>query len=265
MNRSEKPEIMVAAPNLRLYSDLSSWWPLMSPPSEYIEEAADLLQLLLGDSDLVPPRTLLELGSGGGSLAHNLKDHFKLTLTDRSSEMLAISKQLNQDCEHICGDMMTLDLGRQFDRVLVHDAIMYATSPGAVRATLHTAARHCRTGGRVLLVPNCVRETFVSETEIGGHDGTDGRGLRYLMWAWDPDPTDYTFETVFAFLLREADGKVRLESESHRFGCFPRADWLTWLKEAGLSTTIHPDRWKRDVFVGIKRGDRNSSALSNLD
>ena len=77
MNRSEKPEIMVAAPNLRLYSDLSSWWPLMSPPSEYIEEAADLLQLLLGDSDLVPPRTLLELGSGGGSLAHNLKDHFK--------------------------------------------------------------------------------------------------------------------------------------------------------------------------------------------
>lgn len=246
-------DLIVTAPKLRLYSDLSSWWPLMSPPSEYVEEAADLLPLLLGHSDLVPPCTLLELGSGGGSLAHNLKDHFTLTLTDRSSEMLAVSKQLNPGCEHICGDMMTLDLGRQFDRVLVHDAIMYATSPDAVRATLHTAARHCRIGGRVVLVPNCVRETFASESEIGGHDSNDGRGLRYLMWAWDPDPTDCTFDTVFAFLLRESDGKVRIEGESHRFGCFPRSDWLTWLKETGLITRIHRDRWKRDVFVGIKQ------------
>jgi hypothetical protein len=26
-----------------MYSDLAVWWPLLSPPSEYLEEAADLL------------------------------------------------------------------------------------------------------------------------------------------------------------------------------------------------------------------------------
>ena len=57
---------------LRLYSDLAVWWPLMSPPDDYVEEAADLLPLLL-DGDHSPGRTLLELGVGGGSLAWHLK------------------------------------------------------------------------------------------------------------------------------------------------------------------------------------------------
>ena len=41
----------------------------MSPPSDYVEEAADLLPLLLDGDGAAPRRTLLELGSGGGSLA----------------------------------------------------------------------------------------------------------------------------------------------------------------------------------------------------
>ncbi len=192
--------------SLRLYSDLASWWPLMSPPSHYVEEAADLLPLLCGGTDAEPRRTLLELGSGGGSLAYHLKDRFTLTLTDRSPDMLAVSKRVNPECEHICGDMTLLDLARQFDRVLVHDAIMHATEPDAVRATLRTAARHCRPGGIVVVVPDCVRETFTPATENGGEDDTDGRGLRYLEWTWDPDPTDHTFEVGYAFLLRDADG-----------------------------------------------------------
>jgi hypothetical protein len=61
---------------MKLYSDLASWWPLMSPPIHYVEEAADLLPLLLEGEDPSAPRTLLELGSGGGSLAFHLTQHF---------------------------------------------------------------------------------------------------------------------------------------------------------------------------------------------
>jgi SAM-dependent methyltransferase len=249
----------MAAQQLRLYSDLARWWPLMSPPAEYVEEAADLLPLLLEGSDAAAgpapglERTLLEPGCGGGSLAYHLKGHFRLTLTDRSPGMLAVSQQVNPECEHLLGDMTTLDLGRQFDRVLVHDAIMYATDPDAVRATLRTAARHCRTGGVVVVLPDCVRETFEPSTESGGEDGADGRGLRYLMWTWDPDPADDTFGVTYAFLLRETDGQVTVEKDQHREGCFPRADWLTWFENAGLRTRIHHDPWNRDVFVGVKR------------
>jgi SAM-dependent methyltransferase len=237
----------------RLYTDLAEWWPLLSPPSQYLEEAADLLPLLLDGSDAGDARTLLELGSGGGSLAYHLKDRFTLTLTDLSPGMLAVSKQVNPECEHICGDMTVLDLGRQFDRVLIHDAIMYATEPDAVRKTLRTASRHCRPGGRVVVLPDCVRETFEVETESGGEDGADGRALRYLMWTWDPDPTDYTFEVAYGLLLRETDGQVRMEMDRHREGCFPRADWLAWFEGAGLSARIHHDPWKREVFVAVRR------------
>jgi SAM-dependent methyltransferase len=175
----------------RLYSELAGWWPLLSGPSEYVEEAKDLLPLLLGSWDATRLPTLLELGAGGGSLAHNLKDHFVMTLTDRSPDMLAVSSGVNPECEHIAGDMTSLDLGRQFDRVLVHDAIMYATEPDAVRATLRTVARHCRAGGIVVVVPDCVRENFAPGTEMGGEDGPDGRGLRYLEWTWDPVCASY--------------------------------------------------------------------------
>jgi SAM-dependent methyltransferase len=234
---------------LRMYTELATWWPLLSPPSEYVEEAADLLPVLLGATD-TPPHTLLELGCGGGSLAYHLKTRLALTLTDRSAEMLAISRQVNPECEHVLGDMRSMDLGRQFDLVLIHDAIMYATDPAAVRATLATAHRHCRPGGAVVLLPDCVRETFEPTTEHGGEDAADGRGLRYIEWSWDPDPDDDTFEVAYGFLLRESNGAVHVESDRHRCGLFSRAAWSSWLAEIGFVPSSRIDPWNREVFVG---------------
>jgi SAM-dependent methyltransferase len=236
----------------RLYSDLARWWPLMSPPSHYVDEAAELLQLL-DDPRAIPARTLLELGSGGGSLAYHVKQRFELTLTDISPEMLDVSRRANPECEHIVGDMRSLDLRRQFDRVLVHDAIEYATDRESVGATLRTAARHCRPGGIVAVLPDAVRETFEAGTGHGGEDDADGRGLRYLEWSWDPDPTDDTYDVAYALVMREANGHVSVELDRHRCGCYARADWLAWFAEVGLSARVHRDSWGRDVFVGLKR------------
>src|SRR4030095_14043625 len=72
--------------DMRLYSDLAHWWPVFSPPIHYVEEAADLLPTLLAAPD-APPETMLELGSGGGSLAFHFKHRLRLTLSDRSPEM----------------------------------------------------------------------------------------------------------------------------------------------------------------------------------
>lgn len=238
-------------PRLRMYSDLAGWWPLLSPPSHYVEEAADLLPDILETSDR-PPETLLELGSGGGSLAYHFKHRLRMTLTDISPDMLANSRTTNPECEHIVGDMTALDLGRVFDVVLIHDAIMYATTPEAVKATLQTAARHCRGGGAIVVVPDHVRETFQPEVETGGEDGSDGRGLRYIQWTWDPDPADTTYEVAYGFLLRDANGRVTFEGEQQHIGLFRREDWLAWLREAGFTPRLRTDPWNRDVFAGIK-------------
>ena len=235
-----------------MYSDLAAWWSLLSPPSHYVLEAADLLPEMLGATDR-PPATLLELGCGGGSLASHLKRSLRLTLSDRSPEMLAVSRAANPECEHVLGDMRELDLGREFDLVFIHDAIMYLDDAESVKAALRTASRHCRRGGAVFVVPDCVRETFQPDSSIGGEDTPDGRGLRYVEWSWDPDPADDTFRTAYAFILREADGSVTSAFDVHRLGLFSRAAWLAWLEEAGFTARTRIDPWARDVLSGRKR------------
>jgi len=231
----------------RFYDELTEWWPLFSPPEHYVEEAADLLRRLAPFAR--PGATLLELGSGGGSLASHLRPHFTLTLTDRSPGMLAVSRTVHPDAEHILGDMRTLRLNRQFDVVLVHDAIMYATEEADVRATLETAAAHCRPGGTVAVLPDYLRETFTEGTDDGGEDASDGRGFRYLEWRWDPDPGDDTYLVDYAFMLRDASGAVEVVHDRHVEGLFARARWFEWFQAAGLDATSEIDEWGRDVFI----------------
>lgn len=236
----------------QLYDDLAGWWPLFSAPAEYAEEAA-LFHQVLGESCNPPPRTLLELGSGGGNNALHLKAHYALTLSDVAPHMLSVSRSLNPECEHIEGDMRTLRLGRTFDAVFVHDAIGYMTGEADLRAALLTAFVHCRPGGVALFVPDHVRETFAPGTDQGGEDG-DGRSVRWLEWMCDADSSGSTYCVDYAILLREGSS-TRVVHDRHTFGLFARADWLRLLREAGfdLSVRVVPDQWGRELLVA-KRG-----------
>jgi len=239
---------------LKLYNDLAAWWPLLSAPADYKEEA-DVFRPLLFEACETPPRTLLELGGGGGNNASHLKTHFQMTLVDLSPGMLAASRMLNPECKHIEGDMRTLRLGRLFDAVFIHDAIMYMTSVHDLRRAMETAFVHCRPGGVALFVPDHVRETFTPSTDHGGHD--DGhRGLRYLEWTYDPDPNDTTYVVDFAYLLREADGTTRVEHDRHIDGLFSRDEWLQLLRAVGFQPKIVADPWRQDVFVAVKSSDQ---------
>jgi SAM-dependent methyltransferase len=232
---------------MKLYDELAEWWPLFSAPEDYADEAAYFARLLT-ETCKPAQRTVLELGSGGGSNAFHLKSKFEMTLVDLSPRMLAVSRKLNPECEHREGDMRTVNLGRTFDAVFIHDAIAYMTSVEDLQAAIRTAYRHCRAGGVALFVPDCVKESFVAETRHGGHDG-DGRSLRYLMWSVDLDPTDTTYRTDFAILLRDRNGDTRVVHDSHIEGIFPRAEWIRLLRETGFEPSIVNDEWGRDVFV----------------
>ena len=56
----------VADHGSRFYEELAVWWPLISPPEEYAEEA-ETFRRLFDEYATTPIRTVRELGSGGGN------------------------------------------------------------------------------------------------------------------------------------------------------------------------------------------------------
>lgn len=239
-----------------LYTTLAPWWPLMSPPQRYAREAR-LYHRLLTQAAGTPPTTILELGSGGGHLAHHLPG--TLTLVDQSAEMLAISQALNPQHRHVQADMRTLDLGDdvQFDAVLLHDAVMYLTTEADLRATFEALFRHCRPGGAALILPDVVAETFAPFTTSGGEDGADGRGLRMLEWHWDPDPHDHTFQVDFSILIRDTDGRVQNIHEAHTLALFPRSTYWRLLRAVGftpVAAEVITQRETAEIFLARRPG-----------
>lgn len=241
-----------------MYTELAAWWPLLSSPEDYAEEAAFYQKMLVKACER-PPQTLLEIGSGGGNNASHLKARFEMVLVDLAPGMLAVSRKLNPECEHIEGDMRTVRLGRQFDCVFVHDAVCYMTTESDLRKAIETAFVHCKPGGAALFAPDHVKENFRSSTDSGGYDG-EGVGMRYLEWSWDPDPTDTTYAVDYAYLLRGGDGSVRVVHDRHTEGLFSRADWLRLLSEAGFQPSAVPfdhselEPGSYEVFVARKPG-----------
>ena len=220
-----------------LYDDLADWWPVISPPSEYAEEAA-LYVDMIRSAARGPVREVLELGSGGGNNASHMKRAFAMTLVEPADRMRELSRALNPECEHLAGDMRHVRLGRMFDAVFVHDAVMYMTTEDDLSAALQTVVAHLAPGGVAFVAPDATAETFAEATEHGGAEDAGGRRARYLEWTLPPAPGGTSFEVHYAFLLREPDGTVRAAYDVHREGLFPRATWLRLLREVGLAASL---------------------------
>ena len=235
----------------KLYTELACWWQLVAPTKDYAKDAAFFGKLFRAGN----ATTLLELGSGGGgNVAWLLKNDFTLTLTDISGAMLAESKKQNPELEHNQGDMRELRIGRTFDGVLIHDAIMYMTSEEDLRAALLTAYEHCKPGGVVVIVPDWVAENFRPHTTHEGKYAGE-RGVRYLEWIWDADPNDTKVNYEFILALKEGD-ELRTVVDRHVVGVFPCATWVRLLQDVGFEAKVVEDlstgAERSKVFLGHK-------------
>ena len=228
---------------MKLYTELAEFWPQMSSTEEFQQEAA-LFKRVLAKSTKPAPKTLLELGSGGGLVASHLKTRFKMTLVDLSPQMLAVSRALHPELEHVEGDIRTLRLGRTFDAVFVHDSIAHMLNERDLKAAIKTAFEHCCPGGVALFVPDEMRETFVPATDHGGQGN-----VRYVQWTSDPDPKDTTILVDFGILIRDGQGDVRVVHERQNHGLFARSVWLRLLRSVGFKPSVVRDRVVRDAFL----------------
>lgn len=220
---------------MRLYDDLTPWYRLIDPPDDHADEAAAYVRALVGAIE-GRAGTLLELGAGAGHNALFMKRQFRCTLTDISTNMQALSRELNPECEHLIGDMRTLRLSRQFDAVFVHDAVCYMTTGEDLRQVAATAFVHTRPGGAALFAPDYVRERFRDTCSLLSAD-SGSRSLRGVEWAWDPDPADSQYQVEYLLLLRDGT-EVRTVTDRHVEGLFSMAEWTRILESAGYVVSL---------------------------
>lgn len=235
-----------------IYNELTDWYSFISPLKEYEEEAVYYHQLIREHTDRMPSK-MLELGSGAGHNAFYLKQWYKLTLTDLSERMLDLSRQLNPECDHIQGDMRYLRLGRTFEVVFMHDAIMYMASQTDLEMAIQTAFIHCAEGGIVLITPDFVKENFKEQTDTGGSSNEKG-SLHYLEWSWGPNEKGKYF-TDFVFAYRNTDEKLTVHTERHEWGLFSTEAWLQLLAATGFDAVSFADPFGRICFMGKRNSE----------
>jgi SAM-dependent methyltransferase len=166
-----------------------------------------------------------------------------MTLVDRSPAMLKASRRLNPDCDHRRGDMRSVRLGRTFDAVFIHDALMHLATERDLRRAIATAFAHLRDGGVALFAPDCVRESFRPSMESGG----SRKGSREVRWlGWDNDGV-----ATIAYVMRDGN-RVRGAVDRFPLRPFPRATWRRVLRDAGFRPVRVRAIDGRDAFIGIR-------------
>ena len=240
-----------------MYDEFAHLWPLIGPPEEYATEAM-YWRAAVRDK-LGPGRhEVLELGVGGGSNLHHMTRDFNFTAVDLSEKMLAHSIRLNPDVEHHVGDMRSVRLGRKFDVVMIGDALAYLTTEADLTDTFATARSHLEHGGVFVLAPDWFREDFVSPRVFNATRREGAVELTWVEYAHDPDPSDTLMESVFVYFIDDSDG-LRVETDRHVMGLFPRRRWIELLELAGFSLEVKPitsvDHHQGTLLVGELGGN----------
>src|SRR5262249_52645605 len=104
---------------------------------------------------------LLEVACGTGKHAQQLQADFKIVGTDLKDAMLRIARRRRPGATFPPADMVTLDLGRQFDVVLcLFSSIGYVKTRARLKKTLFNFARHLKPGGVLIVEPWFTRAIF---------------------------------------------------------------------------------------------------------
>ena len=236
----------------RMYKDLAWTWPIISPPEDYADEAAQFRKAIL-DHSTIPVKTLLDIGCGGGHIDFHLKKEFEITGIDLNDGMLENARKLNPHVSYLQGDMRDLDLDEQFDTVIIADSILYMQNEEELKAAFETARKHLKPGG---VFVTYAEEWKGKEKQTRTYLHTREKGdfeITFIEDYYDPDTEDTTFECTFVYLIREK-GKLRIELDRHVCGIFPLKTWSETLEQAGfkVSQMTFEGEGECPMFVGVK-------------
>jgi len=244
---------------IHLYNDLAWLWPLWGDATTTYADWCDQVARLIRQYARCEVHTLLNMGCGGGKNAFNLKKQFAVTGIDISPAMLELARQLNPECQFLLGDMRTCSLDRQFEAVLIDDAISYMATRADLAAVFQNACRQLCPGGVMVVEPDFTKETFHQNcTRVSSANPKVKPAhidVVFIENDYDPDPTDDACEGAIVYLIREG-GQLRIETDVSVMGLFSLDVWRTALHEAGFE--VHEEASSEEsgqvIFACVKRG-----------
>jgi SAM-dependent methyltransferase len=144
-----------------------------------------------GEADFVEsfgPRTVLDAGCGTGRVAIELaRRGCSVAGVDIDPQMLATARRKAPDLEWRQADLATVDLGRQFDVILMAGNVMIFLAPGSEGAVLQNMARHLAPGG-ALVAGFQLSLGYLQLDEYDRLAATAGLALEARYATWDRAP-----------------------------------------------------------------------------
>jgi len=196
---------------------------------DYPAEAARLRELV--EERVDGARTLLDVACGTGKHLAELRARYEVEGVDLDPALLAIARDRLPCVPLHEGDLVSLDLGREFDVVTcLFSSIAYVVTRERLRGACEALARHVAPGGLLVIepwvlpeewMPDHVGAVFVDEPELK------------IARINAPGPLTDPLVMEMEYLVGTPLGMERF-SERHELGMFTRAEYLGAAGRAGL-------------------------------
>jgi len=225
----------------RFYDALYSW-------KDYPAETARLRAIFEGRAP--GARTLLDVACGTGLHLALLQEWYEVEGADLDPTMLEVARERLADVQLHEADMITLDLGREFDLVTcLFSSIGYVVTRERLQLALAAMARHVAPGGLLVLEPwitpeqwkpDHVHALFVDEPDL--KIARMNRGA----------PLDDSIVLEFEYLVASPD-RIEHFTERHEAGMFTDDDYRGAFEAAGLEVELDPEGLMgRGLYIGTR-------------
>ena len=172
--------------DVRSGADYDTRWTVMESAGESIHGEADLVSALLESYACGTQSAVLDAGCGTGRVAIELdRRGIAVVGVDLDASMLSEAKSKAPHLRWLQDDLCEVDIGREFDLIVMAGNVMIFVAPGTEAAVLSNMARHLKPGGLLLAGFQLGR---LSLGDYDWHAAAAGLTLEGRWATWDRDP-----------------------------------------------------------------------------
>lgn len=237
------------------YNQLARYYDLIYAGKDYKAEVADLIRLIRKYKKS-RGKDFLEVACGTGRYLEYFEKKFNCTGLDLNPPMLREAKKRLKSTRLVAGDMLTFDLGRQFDVVAcLFSSIAYVHGRENLAKAINNFSDHLQPGGVLLISPWVRKKSFdVGSPHLQTYDSPD---LKVAMAVVARLKGKNISVMRFNWMIAERNKPVRhIDDDVHELAMHSRKEFLGAMKGAGLKGRLvkgpdHPPG-SPFVYVGVK-------------